>query len=76
MLLVVAATATVGVASFAADPALTNPSFEADGDAPAAWALTQGAKTPGDGESLVAVDRTVAKDGKASLRLSGDATTG
>ena len=55
---------------------LSNPSFEAEGETPASWSKTEGARTPGLGESLVAVDRSVAKDGRASLRLSGDATTG
>jgi hypothetical protein len=60
----------------AADAApLVNASFESPGDLPEGWTLAVGAKT-GDGpESVVAVDRTVAREGKASLRLSGDAST-
>lgn len=54
---------------------LVNPSFEAGTDVPDGWRTSIGAQTGPGPESAIAVDRTIAKDGGASLRLSGDGTT-
>lgn len=55
---------------------LQNPSFEAPGDAPAKWTVETGAKVADRGPaSTLVVDREVARDGKASLRLGADSRT-
>jgi hypothetical protein len=70
------ALATAAAAFAAAPPALVNASFEDDGDLPAGWEIVEGARSGNSGkESDVRVDRTVACDGKASLRFTGDAST-
>ncbi|MCE9638286.1 MAG: hypothetical protein K8T90_21505 [Planctomycetes bacterium] len=71
----------LNASAVAADGApVVNASFEdADvpGSAPVGWTLAEGASngTRSGLASQVAVDRTVASAGKASLRLSGDAAT-
>jgi hypothetical protein len=72
----VAAAGLVGASvALAGSAQLANPSFEEAGDAPEGWGTSIGAQN-GDGpDSSIAVDRTVASQGTASLRLSGDADT-
>ena len=60
-----------GAAAFAG-PEFINPSFESPGDQPQGWSLQTGSfHDRGVGGSMVVVDRTVAREGKASLRCSG-----
>jgi len=70
-----AACLLVATTALAADGTLANPSFESPGDLPDGWTLGVGANSGDGAESAVAIDRSVARDGKASLRLSGDAAT-
>jgi len=55
---------------------LQNPSFETDGDGVPGWTFAQGATTDGSGaSSKLVIDRTVASEGSASLRVEGRADT-
>ena len=54
---------------------LGNTSFETSAEFPDGWRTSIGAHTGPGAESAIAIDRTVAKDGGASLRLSGDGAT-
>lgn len=54
---------------------LANPSFESPGDAPDGWSTSIGAQTGPSPDSAIAIDRAIASNGTASLRLSGDGAT-
>jgi len=66
----------MSVALLLAAVTLVNPGFEDPGDAPTGWRLDLGATEAAQGpESEVAIDRTVARSGAASMRLRGEPGT-
>ena len=55
--------------------ALVNASFESNSATPEGWSESIGAWNGDGADSMVSIDRSVASDGAASLRLWGDAST-